>query len=352
MARKEILGDETLRARNEARVESPDEQADLAESAPVRPTRLAEFIGQDAVRENLELAIGGARARGEPVDHILFHGPPGLGKTTLAMLIAAEMGTSIRITSGAVLERPGDLVSTITTLEDGDVLFIDEIHRLRPQIEEFLYPAMEDQRIDIRVDDGPGAQTVTLPTARFTLVGATTRAGLLTAPLRARFGLELRLESYNAEALSQIVLRAAPILGVACDPDGAEVIAQRSRGTPRLALRLLARARDWAQVHGTGVITRSAAVEALKRLGIDDLGLNPMDRAILKTIVERHRGGPVGLNTLAASLGEDPATLEESHEPFLLQAGLIERTPRGRTASIRAFELLGVTPPEDQPRLL
>jgi Holliday junction DNA helicase RuvB len=306
----------------------------------LRPQRLAEFIGQAKVKESLRIGIEAALARREPLDHTLFHGPPGLGKTTLAMLMARELGVNIKTTSGPVLEKPGDLVGILTNLREGDILLIDEIHRLRPIIEEFLYPAMEDYRIDIRLSEGPKAQTITVPIERFTLVGATTRFGLLTPPMRARFGIVQRLNYYPPADLQVIVERSAEILQVECTPEGAAEIARRSRGTPRVANRLLRRVRDYAQVRANGVITREVAHEGLQMLDVDEYGLDEMDARILKTLIELG-GGPVGLNSLAVAVGEDANTLEEVYEPFLIQNGLLLRTPRGRMATARAYERFG-----------
>ncbi len=306
----------------------------------LRPQRLEEFIGQPKVKESLRIAIDAALARREPLDHTLFHGPPGLGKTTLAMLMARELGVNIKTTSGPVLEKPGDLVGILTNLREGDILFIDEIHRLRPIIEEFLYPAMEDYKIDIRLSEGPKAQTITVPVERFTLVGATTRFGLLTPPMRARFGIVQRLNYYPPDDLRIIVERSAEILEVECRPEGAVEIAKRSRGTPRVANRLLRRVRDYAQVRADGVITKEVADEALQMLDVDEYGLDEMDARILKTLIELG-GGPVGLNSLAVAVGEDSNTLEEVYEPFLIQNGLLLRTPRGRIATARAYERFG-----------
>lgn len=306
----------------------------------LRPQRLEEFIGQQKVKESLRIGIDAALARREPLDHTLFHGPPGLGKTTLAMLMARELGVNIKTTSGPVLEKPGDLVGILTNLREGDILLIDEIHRLRPIIEEFLYPAMEDYRIDIRLSEGPKAQTITVPVERFTLIGATTRFGLLTPPMRARFGIVQRLNYYPPDDLRIIVERSADILEVECRPEGAAEIAKRSRGTPRVANRLLRRVRDYAQVRADGVITKEVADEALRMLDVDEYGLDEMDARILKTLIELG-GGPVGLNSLAVAVGEDANTLEEVYEPFLIQNGLLLRTPRGRIATPRAYERFG-----------
>jgi holliday junction DNA helicase RuvB len=321
--------------------------------AALRPSRLDEFVGQAKVKESLQIAIDAAKHRHEPLDHALFFGPPGLGKTTLALLMAHELGASIRITSGPVLERPGDLVGMLTTLAAGDILFIDEIHRLRPALEEFLYPAMEEFRVDVRIADGPHAQTIPMALERFTLIGATTRFGLLTPPMRARFGLVERLSYYPADDLAQIITRSAGILGVAADASGVAEIARRSRGTPRVANRLLKRVRDYAQVRAGGAITGAVAVEALKRLDVDEFGLDDMDGRILKCIIEQFDGGPVGLSTIGAAVGEDPGTLEEVYEPFLMQQGFLARTPRGRCATAAAYRHFGFDPPRrpEQPTI-
>ncbi len=313
--------------------------------AQLRPTRLEEFVGQEQVKASLQIAVDAARARGEPLDHLLFFGPPGLGKTTLAMLLAREMGVQLRTTSGPVLEKPGDLVSLLTTLRPGDILFIDEIHRLRAVLEEFLYPAMEDFRVDVRVADGPHAQTIPMAIERFTLVGATTRFGLLTPPLRARVGMVERLNFYPPDDLCTIVTRSARVLGVPIEAEGAREIARRSRGTPRVANRLLRRVRDYAQVRADGTITLAVAREALARLNVDEFGLDDMDARILRTIIEKFGGGPVGLGTIAVAVGEDGGTLEEVYEPYLIQQGFLERTPRGRVATPHAYRRFGYTPP-------
>jgi holliday junction DNA helicase RuvB len=311
----------------------------------LRPQRLAEFIGQQKVKENLRLAIDAALARSEPLDHAIFYGPPGLGKTTLAELIARELRVNIRTTSGPALEKPGDLVGTLTNLRAGDILFIDEIHRLRPVIEEFLYPAMEDYRIDIRLSEGPKAQTITMPIERFTLIGATTRFGMLTPPMRARFGIEQRLNYYAPEDLELIVRRTAEVLKVEIELAGAREIARRSRGTPRVANRLLRRVRDYAQVRAGGVITEDVARAGLAMLDVDQFGLDDMDARILKAIIEKFDGGPVGVSTISAAIGEDASTLEEVYEPFLVQQGFLQRTPRGRVATPMAYRHFGYTPP-------
>jgi len=311
----------------------------------LRPQRLSEFIGQDKVKESLRIYIDAALARREPLDHTLFFGPPGLGKTTLAELIARELGVNIRTTSGPALEKPGDLVGTLTNLREGDILFIDEIHRLRPIIEEFLYPAMEDWRIDIRLSEGPKAQTISMQIEKFTLIGATTRLGMLTPPMRARFGIEQRLNFYPPGDLEQIVHRTAEVMQVEIDEDGAKEIAKRSRGTPRVANRLLRRIRDFAQMRAGGSINRKVAADALQLLEVDQFGLDDMDSRILKTIIEKFDGGPVGVSTIAAAVGEDVGTLEEVYEPFLVQNGFLQRTPRGRVATAQAYRHFGFNPP-------
>ena len=313
--------------------------------ASLRPSRLDEFVGQPKLRENLQIAIEAARARGEPLDHALFFGPPGLGKTTLAILLAKEMGVSLRTTSGPVLERPGDLVGLLTNLRRGDILFIDEIHRLRPALEEFLYPAMEDWRVDVRISEGPHAETIPMALEPFTLIGATTRYGMLTPPMRARFGMIERLNFYPPEDLATIVARSAGILGIATDTAGGFEIAKRSRGTPRVANRLLRRVRDYATVRADGRIDHATATAALGRLDVDEFGLDDMDARILTTIIEKFDGGPVGLNTVAVAVGEDAGTLEEVYEPFLIQQGFLARTPRGRQATPAAYRHFGFALP-------
>jgi Holliday junction DNA helicase RuvB len=316
--------------------------------AALRPSRLDEFVGQAQVKTSLQIAIDAAKGRRETLDHTLFFGPPGLGKTTLAMLMAREMGVQLRTTSGPVLEKPGDLVGLLTSLGAGDMLFIDEIHRLKPALEEFLYPAMEDYRVDVRIADGPHAQTIPMALERFTLIGATTRFGLLTPPMRARFGLVERLGFYPPDELQQIIARSATILQVPTDAAGAAEIARRSRGTPRVANRLLRRVRDYAQVRAEGRIDAAVANAALARLNVDEFGLDDMDARILTTIIEKFAGGPVGLGTVAVAVGEDAGTLEDVYEPYLIQQGFLERTPRGRCATALAYRRFGLKPPAGQ----
>jgi holliday junction DNA helicase RuvB len=316
--------------------------------AALRPSRLDEFVGQAQVKASLQIAIDAARGRRETLDHTLFFGPPGLGKTTLAMLMAREMGVQLRTTSGPVLDKPGDLVGLLTSLGTGDMLFIDEIHRMKPALEEFLYSAMEDFRIDVRIAEGPNAQTIPMPLERFTLIGATTRFGLLTPPMRARFGIVERLSFYPPDELRQIVARSAAILGVPIDADGTAEIARRSRGTPRIANRLLRRVRDYAEVKADGRVTASVASAALARLNVDEFGLDEMDARILTTIIEKFGGGPVGLGTVAVAVGEDAGTLQDVYEPYLIQQGFLERTQRGRCATALAYRRFGLTPPAAQ----
>lgn len=303
----------------------------------IRPTTLSEYIGQDRIKENLSVFIEAARARGEALDHLLFHGPPGLGKTTLAHIIAQEMGVQIKTTSGPVVEKPGDLAAILTNLESRDVLFVDEIHRLSPVVEEILYPAMEDFKLDIIIGQGPSARTIKIDLAPFTLVGATTRSGLLTNPLRDRFGIIFHLEFYSVEELKRIVTRSANLMNVEIDDAGASEIAARSRATPRVAIRLARRVRDFAQVRGGGKIDLEIARKALDMLDVDPYGLDGMDRKFLETIVHKFDGGPVGIETLAAAIGEEKDTLEDVYEPYLIKEGFVERTPRGRMATARAF---------------
>lgn len=313
----------------------------------LRPSGFSAFSGQEKIVENLRVFVAAAKMRGESLDHVLLHGPPGLGKTTLSQIIANELGVGFKITSGPVLDKPGDLAGLLTSLEENDVLFIDEIHRLSPVVEEYLYSAMEDYRIDIMIDKGPGARTVQLTLAPFTLIGATTRSGLLTSPLRARFGINCHLEYYDHEVLERIVLRSAGLLGVKCTAEAAHEIALRSRGTPRVANRLLRRVRDFAQVKGRGIIDPEIARYALEALNIDRYGLDEIDNKILTTIIHKFRGGPVGLTTSATALGEDAGTVEEVYEPFLIKEGFIKRTPRGREVTMLAYTHLGISPDTD-----
>ncbi len=327
----------------------PDDRIDHA----LRPQLLGDLIGQHQVKENLSILIEAARQREEALDHVLFYGPPGLGKTTLAHILSNEMGVNIKVTSGPAIERAGDLAAILTNLRAGDILFIDEIHRLGRVVEEVLYPAMEDFSLDIVIGKGPSARSIRLKLPRFTVVGATTRLALVTAPLRARFGAVYRLEYYDLEAMQAIVRRAAKMLDVPADEDGIKEISRRARGTPRVALRLLRRVRDYAQVRADGIITQDVAAEALTLLSIDALGLDDMDRRVLKAIIEKYRGGPVGLNTIGASISEEPDTIMDVVEPYLLQLGFLDRTPQGRVATKRAYEHLGFEYSEEsQPKLL
>ncbi len=328
----------------------PDDRVDHA----LRPQKLTDLIGQDQVKENLAILIAAAKQRGEALDHVLFYGPPGLGKTTLAHVLANEMDVNIKITSGPAIERAGDLAAILTNLRAGDILFIDEIHRLGRAVEEVLYPAMEDFALDIIIGKGPSARSIRLKLPRFSVIGATTRLALVTAPLRARFGAVYRLDYYDQPAMESIVRRAARMLKVEAEPEGVAEVARRARGTPRIALRLLRRSRDFAQVRGTGQITREIAAAALDLMQVDPLGLDDVDRRVLKAIIEKYGGGPVGLNTIAAAISEEPDTIMDVVEPYLLQLGFIDRTPQGRVATRMAYAHLGFAYPEngEQPRLL
>jgi Holliday junction DNA helicase RuvB len=326
-----------------------DEDARI--EATVRPANFSDYIGQDRVKENLQIAVEAARNRGEALDHVLLYGPPGLGKTTLAQILAREMASSIKISSGPLLEKKGDLTAVLTSLDPRDFLFLDEIHRLQPALEEILYPAMEDFRVDLIIGQGPGARVHPYQLNRFTLVGATTRAGLVMAPLRSRFGIVHRLDFYTPADLEKIITRSAQILGITIHADGASEIARRCRGTPRVANRLLRRVRDFAEVRAEGHITLSVAREALKMLGVDEHGLDEVDRNLMLTILQKYAGGPVGLNTIAASLSEEEDAIEEIYEPYLMQLGLLDRTPRGRVATALAYKHFGMEEPRRQPEL-
>jgi holliday junction DNA helicase RuvB len=324
---------------------------DAQYEAGLRPRTLDEYIGQDRLRDNLEVSIAAARGRREALDHVLLYGPPGLGKTTLAYVIGNEMGVPVRATAGPVIERPGDLAGMLTDLQEHAVLFIDEIHRLAPAIEEILYPAMEDYELDIIIGQGPGARSVKVPLQKFTLIGATTRAGLLTSPLRARFGIVHRLDFYLMKDIEEIVRRSARILGVTLLDDAAAEIGRRSRGTPRIANRLLRRVRDYAQVRADGRITGDVARSAMRLLEVDDNGFDEVDRKLLRTIIDKFNGGPVGVNSLVAAINEDKDAIEDIYEPFLIQAGFLDRTPRGRVATSRAYEYFGLVAPGKDSRL-
>ena len=327
----------------ESRLVTPEyvDSEDRIAEASLRPRTLSEYIGQEKVKENLKIYIDAAKRRGEPMDHVLLYGPPGLGKTTLSGIIAAEMGVDIRVTSGPAIEKQGDLAALLTNLNDGDVLFIDEIHRLSRQVEEILYPAMEDHAIDIIIGKGPSARSIRIDLPNFTLVGATTRAGQLSAPLRDRFGVILRLELYTPDELCDIVKRSADVLKIGIEPEGAREIANRSRGTPRIANRLLKRARDFAEVIGNGTIDAESAGLALSRMEIDALGLDNIDRLLLTSMIKNYNGGPVGLDTIAAAIGEEPISIEDVYEPYLMQIGFLSRTPRGRTVTPAGYRHLG-----------
>jgi Holliday junction DNA helicase RuvB len=334
-----------MMTRNPA-VDADKQPGDINVELSLRPRRLSEFIGQPKLKQNLSVFLQAAQQRSEPLDHLLLYGPPGLGKTTIAHIVAQEMAAPIHITSGPAIERPGDLVGILTNLEPHAVLFVDEIHRLSRPVEEILYPAMEDQKVDIMIGKGPAARSIRLDLPAFTVVGATTRQGLLTGPLRDRFGIVMHFQFYDQEALYEIIQRSAGILGYRIEKDGADEIARRSRGTPRIANRLLRRVRDFAQVDGLEAITRAIADKALDALEVDDLGLDRVDRTLLLAMIEKYSGGPVGLETLAASTGEDSGTIEDVYEPYLMQQGLIQRTPRGRCATARAYAHLGIEAPK------
>ncbi|MEQ1898462.1 MAG: Holliday junction branch migration DNA helicase RuvB [Vicinamibacterales bacterium] len=336
---------------NERLVQAVPVDDDVQYEAGLRPRSLDDYIGQDRVRANLQVSIAAARGRKEALDHVLLYGPPGLGKTTLAYVIGNEMGVPVRATSGPVIEKPGDLAAMLTNLQEHEVLFIDEIHRMAPVIEEILYPGMEDYELDIMIGSGPGARSVKVPLQKFTLIGATTRAGLLSAPLRARFGITHRLDFYEEQDITEIVRRSARILGVELDGDAAGELSRRSRGTPRIANRLLRRVRDYAEVRADGRVTLAVAQSALTLLEVDDHGFDEVDRRLLRTIIDKFGGGPVGVNTIAAAISEEKDAIEDIYEPFLIQAGFLDRTPRGRMATARAYEYFGLTAPGRDTRL-
>lgn len=331
------------------RINTPQEQnEDVEFDRALRPRTLKEFIGQTHIKQLLDISIQAAKLRKEPLDHVLLYGPPGLGKTTLSSIIARELGVEITVSSGPVMEKPSDLAGILTNLQRHEVLFIDEIHRLSHIIEEYVYPAMEDFQMEIILDSGPSARTLRISIEPFTLIGATTRAGLLTPPLRDRFGIVLRLDYYDFDSICQIIRRSAGILEIPTDEDGVAELARRSRGTPRIANRLLRRVRDFAQIKGDGIITLEIALDALEMLQVDHAGLDEMDKRLLSTIIENYRGGPVGLKTLSTAVGEDAGTIEEIYEPYLVQQGFLERTPQGRKASYKAYKHLGINPMEEQ----
>jgi Holliday junction DNA helicase RuvB len=338
---------------SESRIITPSRVDDDTQfEAGLRPRTLNEYVGQERIRENLIVSITAAKQRGDALDHVLLYGPPGLGKTTLAYVIGNELGVAVRSTSGPVLERPGDLAAMLSNLKEREVLFIDEIHRMSPTIEEILYPAMEDYQLDIMIGQGPSARSIKVPVPKFTLIGSTTRAGLLTSPLRSRFGIVHRLDFYGEVDLQEIVRRSARLLGVTIEARAADEIARRSRGTPRVANRLLRRVRDYAQVRGDGEITFDSAIAGLKMLEVDEHGFDEIDRRLLRTIIDKFGGGPVGLNTISAAISEEKDAIEDIFEPFLIQIGFLDRTPRGRVATARAYEYFGLHAPEREQRLL